>query len=392
VDRHIVHMDLDAFFVSVERLLQPELIGKPVIVGGSADRGVVAACSYEARAYGVHSAMSGRLAKQLCPNAIFIRGDHENYSKYSRIVTDIIKENVPLYEKTSIDEFYIDLSGMDKYFGAYKLASELRQRITKETNLPISFALSSNKTVSKIGTGEAKPNGQIQIAHGNEIPFLAPLSVKKIPMVGEKTYQTLRSMGIEWIKTLQQMPIEMIERLLGANGVVLWNKANGIDNSEVVAYNERKSISTETTFDTDTIDVHYLKNVLSSMVQKLGYQLRNEKKLTGCIAIKIRYSDFNTHTQQIKIPYTALDHVLMEKAKELFDKLFNKRLLIRLVGVRFSHLIEASYQFDLFEDKTEQVNLYNAIDSVKNRFGEDLLTRASTLKINSRGRDKGNKS
>jgi DNA polymerase IV len=378
-------MDLDTFFVSVERLLQPELLGKPVIVGGSAERGVVAACSYEARAFGVHSAMNIKLAKQLCPQAIIIKGDYDQYSKYSNLVTEIIKEKVPVYEKTSIDEFYIDLTGMDKFFGCYKLSSELRQLIIKETNLPISFALSSNKTVSKIGTDEAKPNGQLQIAYGTEKDFLAPLSVKKIPMVGEKTYQVLRSMGIEWIKTLQEMPAELMERLLGQNGLMIWNKANGIDNSLVVPYNERKSISSETTFEQDTIDVEFLKKVLLGMVQKLGYQLRNQNKLTGCITIKIRYSDFNTHTLQCRIPYSAMDHILNEKAKELFDKLFNKRLLIRLIGIKCSHLIESSYQFDLFEDKTEQIQLYSAIDSIKKQFGESILTRATNLNLPKKG-------
>src|ERR1041385_5904210 len=182
-NRAIVHMDLDSFFVSVERKLDPSLIGKPVLVGGSSDRGVVASCSYEARKFGVHSAMPMKVAKRLCPQAIVVRGSHEQYSKYSSEVTDIIRESVPAYEKTSIDEFYIDLSGTDRFFGCYRLATELRRRIIRETGLPISFALSSNKTVSKIGTGEAKPNGQIEIPHGSERSFLAPLSVQKIPMV-----------------------------------------------------------------------------------------------------------------------------------------------------------------------------------------------------------------
>lgn len=384
MERHIMHMDLDSFFVSVERRINPQLIGKPVLVGGSSDRGVVASCSYEARAFGIHSAMPMRMARQLCPHALVVKGDHDQYSHYSNMVTDIVKENVPVYEKTSIDEFYADLTGMDKFFGCYKLATELRQKIIKETNLPISFALSSNKTVSKVGTGEAKPNGQKKIDTGAEKEFLAPLSVKKIPMVGDKTYELLRSMGIEKVKTVQDMPVRLMQQVLGENGIALWKKANGIDNSPVEPYNERKSISTECTFERDTIDTGHLNRVLLSMTEKLAFQLRSEQKLTACVMVKIRYSDFNTYTMQARIPYTALDNVLIEKVKELFAKLFQKRMLIRLVGVRFSHLIQGTYQFDLFNDTTEQVQLYAAMDKLRQRFGNDAVVRAAGLDLDKR--------
>jgi len=384
MNRQVMHMDLDSFFVSVERLINPKLIGKPVLVGGSSDRGVVASCSYEARSYGIHSAMPMRLARQLCPDAIIARGDHDQYSHFSNQVTEIIKENVPLYEKASIDEFYVDLTGMDRFFGCYKLATEIRQKIMKETRLPISFALSQNKTVSKVGTGEAKPNGQMEIGFGNEKNFLAPLSIKKIPMVGNKTYQLLRGMGIEKIKTLQEMPVKTLQHLLGENGTVIWKKANGIDNSSVEPYNERKSISTECTFEKDTIDVGHLKRVLVSMTEKLGYQLREEEKLTSCVTVKIRYSDFNTFTMQCRVPYTAMDSLLIEKVKELFDKLFQKRLLIRLIGIRFSHLVQGTYQFNLFEDTIEQVQLYAALDRMKRRFGTEAVMRAAGLDLDKR--------
>jgi len=374
-------MDLDTFFVSVERKLHPELNGKPVLVGGTGDRGVVASCSYEARSYGIHSGMSMKMARQLCSEALVIKGDHEQYSKYSNIITDIIKETVPVYEKTSIDEFYMDLTGMDKFFGCFKFASELRQLIIKETALPISLAMSSNKTVAKIGTGQAKPNGQIEIVHGLEKEFLAPLSIKKIPMVGDKTYQLLRNMGIEKIKTIQEMPVELMQQVLGENGLMIWRKANGIDTSPVEPYNERKSISTESTFDKDTIDVTYLKQMMISMTEKLAYQLRSENKLTSCVTVKIRYSDFNTYTMQSRIPYTALDHVLIDKAKELFEKLFQKRLLVRLIGIRFSHLVQGSYQFNLFDDMREKILLYDAMDKLRNRYGIDAVQRASAMQI-----------
>lgn len=374
-------MDLDTFFVSVERKINPKLIGKPVLVGGTGDRGVVASCSYEARAFGVHSAMPMKTARMLCPEAIVVRGDHEAYSKHSHEITDIIKENVPLYEKTSIDEFYIDLTGMDRFFGCYKLASELRHKIIKESGLPISFAMSANKTVSKIGTDQAKPNGQIEIPFGDEKSFLAPLSVKKIPMVGDKTYHLLRGMGIEKIKTVQEMPIELMQQVLGENGISIWKKANGIDTSPVEPYSERKSISTECTFDKDTIDVDYLKRMLISMTEKLCYQLRNEQKLTSCVTVKVRYSDFNTYSMQARIAYTALDNSLIEKVKELFNKLYQKRMLVRLIGVRFSHLIQGTYQFDLFDDKTEQIQLYQAMDKMRKRFGVKAVLSAAGLGI-----------
>lgn len=376
MERTIVHMDLDTFFVSVERLRDSSLFGKPVLIGGMSDRGVVASCSYEARTFGIHSAMPMKMARMLCPQAIVKRGDHEEYSRLSNDVTDIIKSNVPLYEKTSIDEFYIDLTGMDKFFGCYSVATELRKKITKESGLPISFAMSTNKTVSKVGTGEAKPNGQKEIPFGTEKDFLAPLSVKKIPMVGDKTYQLLRGMGIEKVRTVQEMPVELMQQVLGENGIVIWKKANGIDNSPVEPYSERKSISTETTFDKDTIDVAYLKAVLVSMTEKLAYQLRKEQKLTSCVTVKVRYSDFNTYTMQARIAYTSLDHLLIEKVKELFDKLFQKRMLIRLIGIRFSHLVQGNYQGDLFNDTVEQLQLYQALDNIRKRFGKEAVQRA----------------
>ncbi|MGZ3899808.1 MAG: DNA polymerase IV [Bacteroidia bacterium] len=384
MERNVVHMDLDSFFVSVERRLNPRLNGKPVLVGGASDRGVVASCSYEARTFGIHSAMPMKMARQLCPEAIVVKGDHEQYSNFSNTVTDIIKESVPLYEKTSIDEFYIDLTGMDRYFGCYKLAGELRQKIMKETDLPISFALSTNKTVSKVGTGQAKPNGQMKIDYGTEKEFLAPLSIRKIPMVGEKTYQLLRSMGVEKVKTVQDMPVQLMQQVLGDNGISLWRKANGIDASPVEPYNERKSISTECTFEKDTIDVAHLKRVLISMTEKLTYQLREEEKLTSCVTVKIRYSDFNTYTMQMRIPYTAMDETLIEKVKELFDKLHQKRMLIRLIGIKFSHLIQGTYQFDLFNDMTEQIQLYQAIDKLRNRFGSTAVMRAAGVDLEKR--------
>ena len=386
MNKTILHLDLDTFFVSVERQINSELQGVPLLVGGTTDRGVVAACSYETRGYGVHSGMPMKMARELCPEAKVIKGNAGTYSKFSDNVTEIIKEAVPLFEKSSIDEFYADLSGMDRFFGSYKYASELRHKITKETGLPISFGLSINKVVSKVATNEAKPNNQLKIDFGFEKTFLAPLSVKKIPMVGDKTYQTLRNLGIRQVKTIQEMPMHVMQRVLGANGKVIWKRANGVDNTPVIPFHERKSISNERTFDRDTIDVVKLKGIIMAMTENLAYQLRRGEKLTACIAVKIRYSDFNTYSKQMRIPYTSADHILISKIMGLFDSLYNKRMLVRLVGIRFSHLVSGNYQINLFDDTEEALSLYQAMDHVRKRFGDRAVIRASAIGAKTIGR------
>jgi len=384
--RSILHMDLDTFYVSVERLLDSRLNDIPVLLGGTSDRGVVASCSYEARKFGVHSGMPMRMAKALCPEAAVIRGNTATYTKYSKLVTDIVKERVPVLEKTSIDEFFADLSGMDKFYGCYQHASELRQLITKETGLPISFGLSVNKTVSKVATGEAKPNNQIRIDSGNEKSFLAPLSVKKIPMVGNKTYQSLRNLGVKKIITIQEMQIDMMRSVFGKNGESIWKKANGIDNSLIVPFTERKSISTERTFQKDTIDTERLTGILSAMAENLAFQLRRGGKVASVITVKIRYSDFNTYTKQVKIPYTSADHILIPKVQEIFKQLYGRRLLVRLIGIRYSGLVSGSYQINLFDDSEKQINLYKAMDNIRSKYGERSVMRAVAMNAKTIGR------
>ncbi|MBC8048335.1 MAG: DNA polymerase IV [Fimbriimonadaceae bacterium] len=375
----LVHIDLDTFFVSVERLKDSRLKNKPVLVGGNGDRGVVASCSYEARAYGIHSAMPIRTAKMLCPHAVIVRGDYEHYSKYSNMVTDIIKENVPVFEKSSVDEFYIDMTGMEKFFGTFKYMQDVRNKIIKETGLPISFGLSENKTVSKVATGEAKPNNCMQIHYGEEKTFLAPLHVRKIPMVGEKTTELLKKMGIIKIKTIQQMPMPVMTSILGENGTTIWKKANGIDNTPIEPYSERKSISTEETFDQDTIDVKKLGSIISAMTEKLAYQMRTENKLTSCITVKVRYSDFETHTIQKKIAYTSTDHSLIATVKELFKKIYQRRVLIRLIGVKFSGLVFGGHQINLLEDSENLLRLYQEMDFIRNKHGKNAVQRVSGM-------------
>ena len=386
MSKTILHIDLDTFYVSVERLNNRELQNKPLLVGGTGDRGVVAACSYETRGFGVHSGMPMKMARELCPEAFVIRGNAGEYSKHSDLVTEIIKEYVPVFEKSSIDEFYADLSGMDRFFGCYQYASEMRKKIIRETGLPISFGLSVNKVVSKVATNEAKPNNQLKIDEGLEKPFLAPLSIKKIPMVGDKTYQTLRNLGLRQVRTVQEMPMEVMQRVLGANGGVIWKRANGIDNTPVIPFCERKSISTERTFDKDTIDVNRLRGILIAMTENLAYQLRRGEKLTACISVKIRYSDFNTYSKQLRIPYTSADHILIPKILDLFKNLYNRRLLVRLIGIRFSHLVTGNYQINLFDDTEEILSLYNAMDEIRKRYGDKSVLRASGMGAKTIGR------
>ncbi len=387
MERTVLHLDLNTFFVSVERLGNKALIGKPVLIGADSDRGVVASCSYEARAMGVRSAMPMKMAKQLCPEAIIIRGNSGAYMQKSDEVTEIIRANVPLFEKSSVDEFYVDLSGTDKFYGAWKLAKELRQRIMKESGLPNSFGVSINKTVSKVATGEAKHgNGEWRVERGTEKPFLAPMPIERIPGVGEKTAHLLRSMGVAKIHTMQELPIDLMQRVLGEHGPVLWRKANGIDDSPVISWHERKSISTERTFANDTIDVVMLRGMLTAMAESLAFQLRKGSKLTSCVAVKIRYADFDTHTRQLRINYTACDHIILPIVHDLFRALYDRRQRIRLIGVRFSNMVGGGHQMDAFTDTEEAMGLYQAMDRIRKRFGDRTVMRAAGMDAHSIGR------
>lgn len=376
--RYIAHFDLDSFFVSVEVLKNPSLKGKAVMVGGS-ERGVVTACSYEARKFGVHSAMPMKKAMKLCPHAIVVKGSYSDYGKYSRMVTEIIAAKAPLFEKASIDEFYLDLTGMDKYFDPYNWTIDLREEIINKTGLPISFALASNKMVAKIATDEAKPNGYIQVAPGFEKEFLAPLKVNKIPGVGKHTYETLLSMGIKTIKDISEYDFKELERALGKYGADLWNKSQGVHTSIVRPYHEAKSISTENTFEENKADLAFLFSELVRMTEKVAYELRQDGKLAGCLAVKIRYGDFSTFSKQLAIDYTFRDDELIPIAKDLFTKLYKRGTPVRLLGVRLSELTNHAVQASLFDDAGKKNDLYKAIDDVKNKFGKYALKKARTV-------------
>jgi DNA polymerase-4 len=378
--RHIAHFDLDAFFVSVEILKNPSLKGKPIIVGGDGQRGIVAACSYEARKYGIQSAMPALTARRLCPDAIFLKGSYHDYSKFSRLVTQIIADAVPVYEKASVDEFYIDLTGMDRFFGVSQFTRELREKIITETGLPISYGLSTSKLVSKMATNEAKPNGYLEVAAGKETDFLWPLTVDKIPGVGKQTQILLQDLGIFTIEQIAKTPVDQLEFHFGKWGRKLWQKSYGISESPVEHYSEQKSMSHENTFNADFADIHFLHTELVKLTEQTAYDLREEGKLTGCVTLKLRYADFSTVSKQEVIDYTALDHILISKVKDLFNKLYKKGEKVRLLGVRFSHLVPMTIQMNLFDDAIEKLELYKAVDGIKNQFGSDAVSKATSFR------------
>lgn len=372
-ERAILHLDLDAFFVSVECLRNDALRGKPVLIGGRSGRGVVASCSYEARRFGIHSAMPMRMALRLCPDAIVVRGDMEAYSRYSNLVGEVIADDVPLYEKASVDEFYADLTGMDQHFGCWRWSQELRDKIMRETGLPISMGLSINKLVSKVGTSESKPNGSLLVDPGTEQAFFDPLPVRRLPSVGKATHRKLSLMGIRDVHTLRQIPARLLVREFGKHGMALSQKAHARDDRPVVPYRDQKSMSTERTFQIDTTNVFFLKQELTRMVSGLAYDLRQKQKLTSCITLKLRYTDFNTYTKQMRIPYTASDRQLIQHAHDLLDRLFQRRQLVRLLGVRFSGLVSGRPQLDLFDDTDKDSRLLHAMDQVRKRFGKTSI-------------------
>jgi DNA polymerase-4 len=377
---YIAHFDLDSFFVSVEIINNPTLKGKPVLVGGY-ERGVVAACSYEARKYGIHSAMPMKKAMQLCPHAVITSSSRGDYSKYSRWVTEIIASKVPLFEKASIDEFYCDMSGLDKFFGVSQYTQDLRHLIRKETGLPISCGLSAAKFISKMATNEAKPNGFLEIPPGKEKEFLWPLAVEKINGVGKQTEIQLKNFGIYTIEDIARTSAEIMEKNFGKWGESLWQKSQGIGSATVETDWEQKSMSHENTFDEDKTDITFLHSEIVRLTEKTAFSLREDEKLTGCLTIKVRYSDFETISRQETIDYTSLDDQLIAKAKDIFNKSYQKNRPVRLLGVRFSQLIPFTMQMNLFNNNEGKLNLYKTVDDIKERFGSKMVTKAATLKM-----------
>ncbi|MEM9921023.1 MAG: DNA polymerase IV [Bacteroidota bacterium] len=377
--RSIAHIDLDTFFVSCERLQDSRLNNVPLLIGGHSARAVVASCSYEARRYGVRSGMPMRYARRLCPSAKILKGDYEYYSKCSKLVTEVLTQEAPVLEKASIDEFYLDITGLDKYFGCLKWTQQLTQKVVEESGLPVSFGLSINKTVAKMATSEGKPLGSLCVPADNVQTFLNPLSVQKIPMLGQASFRVLSRLGIRTIETLAQMPKEMMAQLLGKNGISLWKKANGYDPSPIVPHMQRQSISNEKTFHRDTTNVDQLISEIVHLVEGLAFQLRAERRLCSVVTVKIRYANFDTHTRQKKIPFCANDATLLATAKHLLHQIYERRMLIRLVGVKLSGLVEGHPQIDLFSDTHKQIALCQAMDKIRKRFGKKAIQRAQAF-------------
>jgi len=373
----IAHFDLDSFFVSVEFIRDPSLKGKAVIVGGSKERGIVTTCSYEARKFGVHSAMPMATAMRLCPQAIVVKGTYSEYSRYSKWITRIIASKAPLFEKASIDEFYIDITGMDKFFNPLQWTIDLRELIINETGLPISFGIARNKMIAKMATNEAKPNGFLQVPLGKEKEFLASLELNKIPGVGEQTNQVLQYNGFKYIRDIHNSNPEKLEKLLGKWGVDLWHRVQGTHHSTISSYHASKSISTENTFEENITDINKLMSEIVRMTEKIAFELRKDEKVAGCVTVKLRYPDLETTSRQTSIANTNADDEIIPVAKNLFHKLYKKGQPIRLLGVRLSDLTNDAVQANLFQNIERKNILYKAIDDVKNRFGSNSVNRAS---------------
>lgn len=325
--------------------------------------------------------MPMRTAMKLCPQAITMYGNHAEYSKYSRWVTDIIASKVPLFEKASVDEFYCDLTGMDKYFGISKYTQELRNTIMKETGLPISCGLSTAKFISKMATNEAKPNGFLEVLPGKETTFLWPLPIERINGVGKQTEQVLKTFGLYLIKDVADIPLDILEKYIGPSMAgSLKRKAMGIGSTAISTDWEQKSISHENTFHENITDLNFLHGELVRLTEKTAYGLRQDEKIAGCVTVKIRYDDFETITRQEVIDYTSLDDRLIAKALDIFKKSYQSGRPVRLIGVRFSNLIPFSLQMELFENNAEKLNLYKTVDTIKNRFGSKIVKKASTLR------------
>ena len=375
----IAHFDLDAFFVSVEQILDPSLVGKPVIVGGNSQRGVVCAASYEARKFGVKSAMPTAQAHKLCPHAIFLNGSSGQYSQFSHQVTKIIEAESPEFEKASIDEFYIDLTGMDKYYNAFNFTHHLKTKIKKEIGLNISFAIAANKLVSKIATNEVKPNGEIEVPYGFEKAYLSPMPLEKIPGVGDSFIEQLHKKRLYKIGEVADLKIEQLEDIWGKNGTDLWYKCNGIGSTRINTFREQKSCSSEHTFNEDKSNADEILTQITKLAERVGYDLRSDNKMSGCIAIKIKYKDFSVVSKQTIVSYTASDTNIIHTAKQLFGILWNHSP-IRLIGVRCSHFVESNFQLNIFDNIEQENNLYKAIDNIKNSFGKNAIKRAGSLK------------
>lgn len=386
IPRDILHIDMDAFFASVEEALNPVLKGKPVIVGGDPDgRGVVASASYEARKYGIHSAMPLAIARRLCPHATFIRSNYSKYSEFSTRIMIFFASYTPLVEPVSLDEAYLDLSGCQKLYNhrhIIETATRIRDEIKKEIGLISSIGIASNKLVAKIASGCAKPDGILWIPAGKEKDFLAPLPINKLPGVGKKNEESLRLMGIRKIEDLIKIPKKLLEKAFGKHGYDLYNKCRGISNSTVRTGESVKSMGKEITFDTDTTDKKLIESNLVYLIGKVCTRLRKKNLKARCCTVKIKYSDFKCRTSSITLQEaTTLDKIIINAACTMLNKLLNRRIRVRLIGISLSSLSTCCHQTDLFEEQEliKMVNLYKGIDHIRDRYGFDSILTGQML-------------
>ena len=382
--RTIIHVDLDAFFASVEELENPALKGLPVIVGGDPDkRGVVSSCSYAARKFGVRSAMPMYMALRLCPGAIRLAGRHDLYGAYSRRVMAIVADYAPVVEQISIDEAFLDVTGCEPLYGSgEEIARRIQERVRSEIGLPCSLGVACNKTVAKIATDSGKPNGLVVVCPGCEAEFLAPFVVEIIPGVGKKTAERLHQMGVRSVRQLARQPLERLREEFGAHGENLFLLARGLDDDPVVAGREAKSVSQERTFDQDTNDTARLRRCLLECAQSIGSELRRHELMARTITLKLRYQDFETISRGLTLALpTDVDDVIYETAIGLLEREWRGRRKIRLIGVRASNMVrEVAYQLQLFEQaQDKQARVARAVDDLRARFGDQMITRASLM-------------
>ena len=389
MSRTIFHIDLDAFFVTVEQVLDTSLSGKPVIVGGRPEgRSVVSSASYEARAFGVHAAMPLSRAKQLCPQAVFITGHYQNYREFSKKFMSILADYSPALEPGGLDEAYLDVTGCENFGSWRELALQIKQRVKKESGLVASIGIAPCKVVAKVASDLGKPDGLVEVQPGQERSFLAPLAVQKLPGIGEKTGAVLRSMGITTIGQLADLPDKLFLNRFGEGIFWLQQHARGIDDSVVEARGEAKSISRETTFEKDTSDRRLLKATLRYFAEKLGAELRESGKQTRTVGLKLRYLDFETiNRSSTSSQATDLDDDIFKTAVRLLEKALEKKNRpVRLIGLEVCNLVSGEKQLSLFNAETEKMEKVDrAIDRIREKYGFDAIRTGYTLDLKRRG-------
>ena len=379
MQRAIVYMDMQNFFIECERLLDTSLCGIPLVIAGGRDRGTVVACSKEAYRFGVRIAMPIGYAFKLCPQARLLKGDYENYTKKSHELSEIIKDSTPLYEKASIQSFYLDVSGMDRFFGCFDWTKELSANLLKHSGLHLSWALSVNKTVSKIGTIGSHYSNPTCISSGSEKAFLNPQPIKRLPQIGNASFQLFSRIGIRSIGNIAEMPPLVVQKMLGSKGKTVWQRANGIDKNPVEPYLEKKELSEQYDFEKDCIDLVEIRAKLIEMIERLAFKLRTSQLVTSKIILKVKYNNLDTETKSLRIAYTSLDHILKKQILGLFTKLYHRRMRLVRVGIRLSDLVQGAHQIDLFDDTKEHLSLYAAMDNIRKRYGIKAIGTSAAM-------------